>query len=131
MRAFFGDTPLVQYHDVVGIAYRAQPVRHDHHRTSLIELMQMRHDLFFVVCVQGIRRLVQEDILRILIHRTGYQDALPLSLAHPVALHADFRVIAQRQGFDEVADIRYRDGMEQPFLVDAFRTHGDIPGDCI
>lgn len=83
MRPLLGYPPFVQDDDVVRIPDRAQTVRHHDHRAAPVKPVQVLHDLFLVVGVQGIRRLVQEDKLRILVHRTGDQDTLPLANAVP------------------------------------------------
>ena len=106
-------------------------MRHDHHRPSFIEGVQLLHDLPLVVCVQGVRGLVQEDEVGILVHRPGDQDPLPLPLAHSVSLHADLRIIAQRERVDEIPDIRHRHGMQQAFLVHHLFAGGDVVGDRI
>lgn len=124
MRPLLGD-------DVVRIPDRAQTVRHHDHRAAPVKPVQVLHDLFLVVGVQGIRRLVQEDKLRILVHRTGDQDTLPLPLANAVPFHADPRVVAQRQRVDELPDIRHRNGMQQPLPVDRFSPHRNVTRDRV
>ena len=84
---------------------------HDHHRPSFVEGVQLLHDLPLVVGIQGVRGLVQEDEVGILVHRPGDQDPLPLPLAHSVSLHAYLRIISQRERVDEIPDIRHRHGM--------------------
>ena len=75
------------------MAYRAQPVCHDHHRLSLVELVQVLHDFLLVVRIQRIRRLVEEQELRVLIDRPGDEQALSLPLADAVALHTYFGIV--------------------------------------
>ena len=91
----------------------------------------MFHNLFLVIGIQSICRFVQEDKLRILVHRTGDQDTLPLPLAHAVPFHADPRVVAQRQRVDELPDIRHRNGMQQPLPVDRFSPHRYVTRDRV
>ena len=106
-------------------------MRHDHHRPSFVEGVQLLHDLPLVVGVQSVRGLVQEDEVGILVHRPGDQDTLSLPLAHSVSLHADLRIIAQRERIDEIPDIRHRHGMQQAFLVHHLFAGGDVVGDRI
>ena len=92
-------------------------MRHDPHRPSFVEGVQLLHDLPLVVGVQSVRGLVKEDEVGILVHRPGDQDTLSLPLAHSVSLHAYLRIISQRERIDEIPDIRHRHGMQQAFLV--------------
>ena len=84
MVAALHNLSLVHHDDLVGILYGTQAMRTDHHRTSFVETMQIVHDVGFIGGIERIGRLVEENILRILVDGTGYQDALPLSLAHPL-----------------------------------------------
>ena len=56
---------------------------------------------------------------------------MPLPLAYSIALHADLRIIAQRERVDEIPDIRHRHGMQQAFLVHHLFAGGDVVGDRI
>ena len=56
---------------------------------------------------------------------------MPLPLAYSIALHADLRIIAQRERIDEIPDIRHRHGMKQAFLVHHLFAGGDVVGDRI
>ena len=58
MRPLFGYAAFVQDDDVVRIPDRAQPVRHHDNRAAPVKPVQVLHDLFLVVGVQGIRRFV-------------------------------------------------------------------------
>ena len=106
MVAALHNLSLVHHDDLVGILYGTQAMRADHHRTSFVETMQIVHDVGFIGGIERIGRLVEENILRILVDGTGYQDALPLSLAHPLALHADDGVIAQRKRKSSIRAMR-------------------------
>ena len=54
MRPLLGYPPFVQDDDVVRIPDRAQTVRHHDHRAAPVKPVQVLHDLFLVVGVQGI-----------------------------------------------------------------------------
>ena len=69
VRPFFRHLSLVQYHNLVRMLHRTQAVRHDYHRLSSVEFVQMLHDFLFVVGIQCVCRLVEEEELRILIKK--------------------------------------------------------------
>ena len=72
---------LVEDYDLVSILHRAQAMSNNHNRLALVELIQVLHDITLVVGIKRVGRLVQEDIVRILVNRYLYQDALLLKMA--------------------------------------------------
>ena len=67
MRALLDDASAVQHDDLVGIADRREAVRHHHDRLVLEEPVETLHDRAFVVRVQRVGRLVEEEVLRIFV----------------------------------------------------------------
>ena len=131
MRALFGHFPLVQHHNLVRVAHRAEPVRHHHYGLSPVELVQVFHYLLLVVGIQGVGRLVKEEEFGILVNGPCYQQPLFLPLAEPIPLHADSGVVAQRERVDEFPDVRHAHGMPQPFDVRLFGAYGNVVRDGI
>jgi hypothetical protein len=60
---------------------------------ATVERVEVLHDGPFVVAIKGVRRLVKEDIVWILVHRTGDEDALTLPLAQSHAFTSYLRVV--------------------------------------
>ena len=111
MGTFLHNASLIQYHNLIGILHRAEPMRHYHHGFSFIEFMQMFHNLFFIICIQGIGGFVEEKKFRIFIHSTCYQQTLFLPLADTIPLHTDFGVISQWKRIYKITDIGHRHGV--------------------
>ena len=131
VRTFLHHAAVVQDDDLVGVAHRAQAVGHDHHRAPLVEGSEVGHDRSLVVRVEGVRRLVEEDELRVLVDRPGDQQPLLLPLAQPVALHADPRVVAQRQAVHVRADVGHLHGPQKPLAVDPLLAGCHVAGDRV
>ncbi len=132
MRALFGHLPLVQHFNLVRVAHRAEPSAPPPlHGLSPVELVQVFHNLLLVVGIQGVGRLVKEEVFGILVHGPCYQQPLFLPLAEPVPLHADSGVVAQRERVDEFPDVRHAHGMPQPFDVRLFGAYGNVVRDGI
>ena len=93
-----------------------------------IERVQMLHNLAFIVGIQCIRRLIEKQELRIFINSAGYQQALTLSLADAVSLHADLRIIPQRKRIDEVTNVVGIQDTEAGSLRQRDISHGDGAG---
>ena len=86
----------------------------------------MLHNLAFIVGIQCIRRLIEKQELRIFINSAGYQQALTLSLADAVSLHADLRIIPQRKRIDEVTNVGHCHRMAKALHIHLFLPHGNI-----
>ena len=54
MGALLNNFPMLQHNNVVGVLNRAQPMRHNHHRLSFVELVQVFHNSPLVVSVKGV-----------------------------------------------------------------------------
>ena len=131
VRTFFRHLSFVQYHYFIGILYRTQPMSYHYYRFPPIKFVQMLHDFLFVIGIQCVCCLVEEEELRILIHRPCYQQPLSLPLTDAVSLHADFCIVAQRQRVDKLPDVRHRHGMTQPLDVYLVGVHGNVVRDGI
>lgn len=62
---------LIKDHDLVGILHRAQAMSNNHNRLALVELIQVLHDITLVVGIKRVGRLVQEDIVWVLINNSS------------------------------------------------------------
>ncbi len=89
VRAHLGDLSLFQHHDLVGPADGAEAVGDHHHRAAFEKVVQVFEDDAFVVGIEGIGGLVEEDESRVFVNGTGDEHALPLPLADAVAAGAD------------------------------------------
>ena len=111
MVARLDDLAVVNDDNLVGIPDRAQAVGDDDDGLALIELVEVLHDGPLVVGIKGVGGLVEEDVVGILVHRTGNEDALPLSLTQPHAVTSYLRVVLQWQRHHIVVDARYPGGL--------------------
>ena len=108
---------LVKDYDLVGILHRTQAMSNYHNRLALIELIQVLHDITLVVSIERVGCLVKEDIVRILINSSRYQDALLLSLAQSHTITPNFGVELQRQGHHIILDASYLCGSHQTVFI--------------
>ena len=76
VRSLFDDASVGEHHDVVGTADGTQAVGDDNDGLAPEQLLQAFHDSAFVIGVQGIGRLVEQEVLGILVSGAGYEDAL-------------------------------------------------------
>ena len=90
---------------------------HHYYDASLIEIIQILYDDTFILCIQCVGRFVQKNVARVLIHRTGYQDTLLLSLAQPHSVPTYLSIELQRQPHDVVVEVGYFGSPLQAFLV--------------
>src|SRR5690606_4130157 len=104
--AGFDDGTVFEYDDVVGIFDGAEAVGYHDDRFAGEEFLQVFQDDFFGVRVQRVGGFVKKNKVGILINRTGDEQALSLSGADPVARRADARMMAERQVFHKIADLR-------------------------
>lgn len=79
--------------NLVSIPDRAQAVGDDDDGLATIECVEVLHDGPLVAGIKGVRRLVKEDVVWILVHRTCYEDALLLPQAQSHAFTAYLRVV--------------------------------------
>ncbi len=56
----------------------------------------MLHYLALIIRIQCIGGFIKKQVIRILIHRTGYQNTLSLPLADAISFHTDFSIVSQR-----------------------------------
>ena len=93
MVARLDDLSMADDDNLVSIPDCAQAVGDDDDGLATVERVEVLHDGSFVVGIKGVRRLVKEDVVWILVHRTGDEDTLPLSLAQSHAVMAYLRVV--------------------------------------
>ena len=130
MVARLDDLAMVDDDNLVGIPDRAQAVGDDDNGLATVERVEILHDGPLVVGIERVGGLVEEDVVGILVHRTGDEDALPLPLAQPHAVTSYLRVVLQWQRHHIVVDARYPSGLQQSFLVDVAVVNSDVAGDC-
>ena len=82
---------LVHHHNLVGMAYGAEPMGYDHHRAHSEHLVQSLNDKPLVHRIQRIGSLVQKQILRVAVQGTGYEQPLPLPPTMAVTLFCGMR----------------------------------------
>jgi len=117
---------MVDDDNLVSIPDRAQAVGDDDDGLATIECVEVLHDSPLVVGIKGVRRLVKEDVVGILVHRTGDEDALTLPLAQSHTVTAYLRVVFQWQRHYIVMYARYPSGLQQTFLVDVAVVNGSF-----
>ena len=122
---------VVNDDNLVGVPDRAQAVGDDDDGLATVEPVEILNDGSLVVGVKRVRCLVKEDIVGILVHSTGNEDTLLLSLAQANTITSDLRIVLQRQRQDIVFDTSYLRGSQQPFLIDVAVVHGNIPRDAL
>ena len=93
MVARLDDLSMVDDDNLVSIPDRAQAVGDDDDGLATVERVEVLHDGPFVVGIKGVRRLVKEDVVWILVHRSGDEDTLTLSLAQSHTVTAYLRVV--------------------------------------
>ena len=96
MRTLFYNLSTVNHYYLVGILYGGKTMRHYHYGTSFIKLVQIFHNLPFVLGIKGIGGFIQEDKIGIFINRSCYEDSLLLTLTETYSITTDFRIILQR-----------------------------------
>ena len=122
---------VVDNHYLVSIADGTQAMGDNDDCLASIEPVEILNDGSLVVGVKRVRCLVKEDIVGILVHSTGNEDTLLLSLAQANTITSDLRIVLQRQRQDIVFDTSYLRGSQQPFLIDVAVVHGNIPRDAL
>ena len=71
----------VQNNDLICVSDGGQAVGHHDHCASVEELREILHDHPFILSIQGVCGLVQENIFRIPVYGPRYEYTLLLSLA--------------------------------------------------
>ena len=122
---------VVNDDNLVGVPDRAQAVGDDDDGLATVERVEVLHDGPLVVGIERVGSLVEEDIIRVLVHRTGDEDALTLSLTQPHAVASYLRVVLQWQRHHIVVDARYPCGLQQTFLVDVAVVNSDVACDAL
>ena len=99
--ASLGNSPLVQHEDLIRVADRRNPVRHDDRGPLAHDVAQTGEDFFLCVGVDGRQRVVQNEDARIDDDRAGDGRPLLLAARQRDAALADHRVVS----LGEVGDI--------------------------
>ena len=108
---------VVDNHYLVSIADGTQAMGDNDDSLAFIEPVEILYDGTLIVSVKGVRCLVKEDIVGILVHSTGNKDTLLLSLAQADTITSDLRIVLQRKRQDIIFDTGYLGGSQQPFFV--------------
>jgi len=129
--ADFDQLALLEDDDLVGVLDGGEPVGDDHGRPLGEEALHVLHDGALVVGIERAGRLVEEDVLGVLVDGPCDEDPLPLTLAEPVTVAADLGVVVQRQPGDELVDVGDPGGLEQLLEIDDLVGERDVLGDGV
>ena len=113
MRSDFGDFPLVQHHDAVGVPDRREPVRDHKGRPPLDQPVQRLLDLRFRFHIERAGRLVKNQHPGIAQQRPRNRDALFLSAGQTGAVLLDLGVEPVRHRLDHFEQIGAADRIHQ------------------
>ena len=103
--ALLGDLAAVEHQDAVAIDHARQAVGQDQGRAALHQPVERLLDHRLVLGVDRRQRLVEHQDRRVAQQRAGDGDPLALAARELDALLADRRLVALRQGQDEVVDV--------------------------
>ena len=78
MVARLDNLAMVDDDNLVGIPDRTQAVGDDDDGLATVERVKVLHDGPLIVGIERVGGFVEEDVARILVHRTGDEDALTL-----------------------------------------------------
>src|SRR6185437_6632504 len=104
MAAALDDLAVLEHQDLVGVDDGGEAVGDDERGTVLRDLAQAGLDLALGLGVERRGRLVADEDARLLEDDAGDGDALLLAAGELEAALADRRLVAVRQGGDEIAD---------------------------
>ena len=104
MGALFGDEPLVEHDDAVGVAHRRQPVGDDHRGATPQRMFERFLHMRFVLVVEVAGGLVENHHRGVLQEQTGNGQPLLLATAHAVTALAHHGVVAIGQRIDHLED---------------------------
>src|SRR5439155_23432943 len=110
VRASLNDFTLLEHQNLVGAAYRRQPVRDDERRPPLPRRAQSVLNEHLAFAVQARRRFVENQDARVRQNRARDGDALPLAARQPHAALADDGVVLFFERLDEfvaVSDVAH------------------------
>src|SRR5215471_6205515 len=102
VRPCFDDAALVEDDDAIDASHRRQPMRDDKRGRTIFDLPQRALDDRLELRVEGARRLVEDQDLRLPQQRTCDGDSLTLSARQLDAAVADRRVESTRKAPDEL-----------------------------
>src|SRR5690606_11089266 len=119
------------YHNLVGIFDCAQPMSYHNDRPSFKKLLQVFKDDCLIVGFKRISCFIKEQQRRIFVNGPGYEYSLFLSLAYTITFRPYFCMVSQRQGFDEVMNIRNPGRLVKLLLINHFIAHGYVASNSI
>src|SRR4051795_2561562 len=102
VRALLDDPAVLQDDDQVGVADRREPVGDDEGRAAVQKPPQRALDLSFRADVDGARRLVEDQDLRVREQRPRERDQLTLAERQPGTAFAELRLVAILEALDEL-----------------------------
>ena len=129
MISFLDDPAVPNDQDAVCVADRTETVRHDNARAPFEDLGDCTLDELFGLRVDGARRFVQHEDLRVGKDDACKRDQLLLPGGQPHAAFADFGVIALRLAFDEFVRMDHRRRAAYAFLVRIGSAEADVLAD--
>jgi hypothetical protein len=74
----------------------AQPMRYNHHGSSLEKLIQVFKNNLFVIGIKCIGGLIKKDKLGVFVYGSCNQNSLLLTLTQPMALATNLCVVTKR-----------------------------------
>ncbi len=109
MGALLYNFAIFQDDDVVRIHDRAEAVSHNDQGFASEIFVEVLHDDHLVEYIQRCSGFVEEEIIRVFVHRPGNVQALFLALAQAQSFGANFGIVAHRQSLDETLNIGHFD----------------------
>ena len=106
VRAPFDNAALLHHDDAVGAGDRRESMGDDERRTPLHQAFHRLLDHPLAFGVQSARRLVEDQVRRVLEYGAGNREPLPLSAGKLESALADDRVVALGQRRDELVRVR-------------------------
>lgn len=125
------DPPVINDDNLVGIPDCAQAVGNYDNGLAPVELVEIFHDSPFVVRIKRVGGFIKEDEVGILIHGTGNEYTLLLSLTQPYAVAACLSIVFQRKRHHIVVYTSYLCGLQEPLLVYVTIVDSDVAGDAL
>ena len=105
MSPSFHNFSFFHYHDLVGMFYGAQPVCYHYDRSSMKKFFKIPHNHGFIVGIQRIGGLIEEQQMRVFVNGSRNEYALFLPLTNAITFGANFGMITQRNRLDKRVNI--------------------------
>lgn len=94
VRSLLGDPAFVEHDDLIGVLYRAKPVGDNDNSLATKKGFEVLHNFPLIIGIQGIGRLVEENVIGIAVRCAGDQDTLFLTGAQSVTVCTDAGIVA-------------------------------------